>query len=70
MAPGQTTLEYGTGTLADLLADARAIPKAAYGASRRVIDLAEPARQAVLTIPAAAATLVEHAEHAFADYLR
>jgi hypothetical protein len=67
MAPGQAALEYGTGTLSDLLADARAIPKAAYGASRaasqRVIDLAAPAERLVLAIPAAAASLV-------ADYLR
>ena len=67
MAPRHATLEHGTGTLADLIADARAIPKAAYGASRaaanRVIDLTEPAVRAVLVIPEAAAT-------AFADYLR
>ncbi|HEX3705588.1 MAG TPA: hypothetical protein VHV76_03070 [Mycobacteriales bacterium] len=74
MTPRHATLEHGTGTLADLVADARAIPMAAYGvsraASKRVIDLTEPAQRAVLTIPAAAASLIERGEHAFADYLR
>jgi repressor of nif and glnA expression len=75
MSPGQAALEHGTGTLADLLADARAIPKAAYGASRAsssrasraglrgIIDLTEPAIRIAIAIPEAAAM-------AFADYLR
>jgi len=74
MAPRNAALEHGTGTLADLVADARAIPKAAYGvsraASRKVIDLAEPARRAVISIPDSAADLMHRAEHTFADYLR
>ncbi|HEX3897826.1 MAG TPA: hypothetical protein VHW74_01530 [Mycobacteriales bacterium] len=65
MSPGQATLEHGTGTLADLIADALAIPAAAYGVSKyattRVIELVEPARSLVIAIPEAAAT-------AFADY--
>jgi len=72
--PGHAALEPGTGTLADLIADARAIPKAAFGisraASRKVVDLTEPARQAVITIPDSAVDLMHRAEHAFADYLR
>jgi hypothetical protein len=60
------SLEAGTGTLADLIADARAIPAAAYAVSRcatkQVIDLVEPARSLVIAIPEAAAA-------AFADYL-
>jgi hypothetical protein len=67
MSPGQATLEHGTGTLADLISDALAIPAAAYGVSKcatqRVIDLAQPARQLLVAIPEAAAS-------AFADYLR
>lgn len=78
MTPRHATLEPGTGTLADLIADARAIPKAAFGASRGasravtqgVIDLTEPAVRAVLVIPEAAASLMKDAEQAFADYLR
>jgi hypothetical protein len=66
MAPRHAALEAGTGTLADLIADARAIPAAAFGvskcATRQVIDLTEPARRAVIAIPSAAAS-------AFADYL-
>jgi len=67
-------MEHGSGTLAELVADARAIPKAAYvvsrAASRKIIDLAEPARRTVITIPDAAADLMHRAEHTFADYLR
>ncbi|HWA66930.1 MAG TPA: hypothetical protein VG899_11235, partial [Mycobacteriales bacterium] len=64
--PRHAALEAGTGTLADLIADARAIPAAAYGvsksATKQVIDLTAPARAWVVAIPDAAAT-------AFADYL-
>lgn len=67
-------LEPGTGTLADLVEDARAIPAAAFAlpkqAARRVIDLAEPARELAVRIPEAAIDLMRDAEHAFADYLR
>lgn len=74
MAPRHAALEHGTGTLADLVADARAIPKMAFGASkasaRKVIELTEPARDLVIRIPDTAADLVNRAEHAFADYLR
>jgi hypothetical protein len=74
MAPRHAALEHGTGTLADLVADARAIPKAAYGvpkkAAGRVIDLVEPARELVIRIPDAAVDLMHRAEHTFADYLR
>ncbi|HWC34297.1 MAG TPA: hypothetical protein VG650_05650 [Mycobacteriales bacterium] len=67
------SLEHGTGTLADLVADARAIPAAAFGvprqAAKRVIDLVEPARDLVIRIPDAAVNLMRDAEHAFADYL-
>jgi hypothetical protein len=67
-------LEHGTGTLADLIADARAIPAAAFGvsksATRRVIDLTQPARDLVIAIPEATVTFMKDAEHAFADYLR
>ena len=68
------TLEPGSGTLADLVADAQAIPKAAFGvsraASKRVIDLVHPARELIITIPDAAVSFVKDAEQAFADYLR
>ncbi|HVT20735.1 MAG TPA: hypothetical protein VHE57_05045 [Mycobacteriales bacterium] len=71
---GHAALEHGTGTLAELIADARAIPAAAFGvsraASRQVIDLTAPARRAVIHIPDSAADLMHRAEHAFADYLR
>ena len=74
MAPRHAALEHGTGTLADLVADARAIPKMAFGvsraASRQVIDLTEPARRAVITIPEATAHLMHRAEQTFSDYLR
>jgi hypothetical protein len=73
-APGHAPLEPGTGTLADLVADARAIPAAAFalsrGATRKVIDLTEAGRHAVIAIPEATATFMKDAEHAFADYLR
>jgi hypothetical protein len=74
MSPGQQALEHGTGTLADLIADARAIPAAAYGvqkkAAERVIDLVPRPREVVIRIPEAAADLMHRAEQAFADYLR
>jgi hypothetical protein len=74
MTPRHAALEAGTGTLADLIADARAIPAAAFGvskhATRRVLDLTEPARRAVIAIPEATVSFAEAAEHAFADYLR
>ena len=66
-------LEPGTGTLADLVADARAIPAAAFGvpkqAAARVLELVEPARELVIRIPDAAVNLMRDAEQAFADYL-
>ncbi|HVW81074.1 MAG TPA: hypothetical protein VHB69_09070 [Mycobacteriales bacterium] len=61
MSPRHLALEHGSDTLADLVADARAIPAAAYGAGKRVIDLAEPARAMVIAIPEATAA-------AFADF--
>ncbi|HVV75848.1 MAG TPA: hypothetical protein VHC43_07415 [Mycobacteriales bacterium] len=74
MAPRHAALEHGTGTLADLVADARAIPAAAFGVQKkaavRVIDLVEPARDFVIRIPDAAVDLMHRAEHTFADYLR
>ncbi len=74
MAARHAALEHGSGTLADLVADARAIPVAAFAVSkaarRRVIDLVEPARELVISIPEATVSFVKDAEHAFADYLR
>jgi hypothetical protein len=67
-------LEHGSGTLAELVADARAIPRAAFGVQRkaaeRVIDLIPQPRELVIRIPDAAVDLMHRAEHAFADYLR
>jgi hypothetical protein len=74
MAARHAALEHGSGTLADLVADARAIPAAAFAVSklakRRVVDLVEPAREMVIAIPEATVSFVKDAEHAFADYLR
>jgi len=61
--------------LADLLADARAIPVAAFTRSRRatpaVIDLsAIPRQRGVVRIPAETVSLIEAAEHRFADFSR
>jgi hypothetical protein len=74
MAPRNAALEHGSGTLADLVADARAIPAAAFAVSklakRRVVDLAGPARDKVIAIPEATVSFMKDAEHAFADYLR
>jgi predicted Rdx family selenoprotein len=66
-------LEPGTGTLADLVADARAIPAGAFAlpkqTAKRVVELVEPARDVVVRIPDAAVDLMRDAEQAFADYL-
>ena len=74
MAPRNAALEHGTGTLADLIADARAIPAAAFGVSklavRRVVDLTETGHAVVVAIPESTATFIKDAEHAFAAYLR
>ncbi|MGN6473135.1 MAG: hypothetical protein ACTHK4_05740 [Mycobacteriales bacterium] len=74
MTSRHAALEHGSGTLADLVADARAIPVAAFAVSkaarRRVIDLTAPARDMVIAIPEATVSFVKDAEHAFADYLR
>jgi hypothetical protein len=61
--------------LADLLDDARAIPAAAFARStcgvRRALDLTPiPVQRAVVRIPAASVSLIEAAEHHFADYSR
>jgi hypothetical protein len=52
--------------LADLVADAAAIPAAAFSvskcAAKRVIDLTVPAQRAVLQVPAATISLLEAAE--------
>jgi hypothetical protein len=52
--------------LADLVADAAAIPAAAYSASRcatkHVVDLAAPVQRAAIRIPAATVSLLEAAE--------
>jgi hypothetical protein len=74
VTPRHAALEPGSGTLADLVADAKAIPASAYaagrGAGKRVIDLTKPAKRAVIAIPETTAAFVAAAEHAFADYLR
>jgi hypothetical protein len=62
-------------SLADLLDDARAIPAAAFtrsaSAVRRVVDLSViPVQRAIVTIPAATASLVEAAENQLAGYRR
>jgi hypothetical protein len=60
--------------LSDLLADARAIPDAAFPrprrASRSVVDLSMLPVQSVVDIPESTASLVESAEHRFADFSR
>jgi hypothetical protein len=61
--------------LADLLADARAIPAAAFSPSKTaappVIDLsAVPVQRATMTIPASAASLMEAAEQQWAGFSR
>jgi hypothetical protein len=67
--------QIDTERLADLLDDARAIPAAAFSrpaaAVRRRIDLtAMPVQRVAVRIPAASVSLVEAAEHHFADYSR
>jgi hypothetical protein len=61
--------------LADLVADARAIPAAAFARAprreRTVIDLNMlPRQRTVVRIPATTASLVEAAEHELAGYRR
>jgi len=61
--------------LADLLADARAIPAAAYvrskRATQRVFDLSVlPVQKAAVRIPAATVSLLESVDHHFADFSR
>jgi hypothetical protein len=61
--------------LSDLIADARAIPAAAFARSTRrgpnVIDLsALPRQRTTVQIPATTASLVEAAEHEIAGYRR
>jgi len=61
--------------LSDLLDDARAIPAAAFSlskcAARRVIDLTVmPVQRAAVRIPDATVSLVEAAEHQWADFSR
>ena len=61
--------------LADLVADARAIPAAAFSvsrcAARRVIDLTvTPVQRAIVIVPDATMSLVEAAEEQFAGFRR
>jgi len=60
--------------LEDLLADARAIPAAAFTRSRhvarRVIDLTVPAQRSVMRIPEATRSLVEAGEDLLVGYRR
>jgi hypothetical protein len=71
LVPSDTEAER----LADLLADARAIPAAMFirskCASRTVIDLTiVPVQRTAMRIPAATVSLVEAAEHQLAGYRR
>jgi hypothetical protein len=61
--------------LSELLADARAIPAAAYSrskrATRRVLDLgALPVQRTAVKIPDATVSLLNSVEHRFADFSR
>jgi hypothetical protein len=60
--------------LADLVADAAAIPAAAFSVSRsaakRVINLAVPAQRVVVELPAATISLLEAAEEHIATLSR
>jgi hypothetical protein len=61
--------------LSELVADARAIPAAAFSrstpAASPAIDLsAVPVQRVAVRIPAATVSLVEAAEHDFADFSR
>jgi hypothetical protein len=62
------------GALSELVADAAAIPAAAFSASRsaarRVIDLAVPAQRVVERLPAATISLLEAAEEHIAALSR